>query len=75
MRQPRETAKLRPMSVAELIEQIKALPPEELEVVRSFVLNREAESQDIRYIARDEARSLGEKIFDDNAELFRRLAQ
>ena len=63
------------MSVAELIEQIKALQPEELEVVRSFVLNREAESQEIRYIARDEARSLGEKILDDNAELFRRLAQ
>jgi hypothetical protein len=63
------------MSVAELIEQIKALPPDELEVVRSFVLNGETEAQAIRYIDRDRARSLGGKILDENEELFRRLAQ
>jgi hypothetical protein len=66
------------MSVAELIEQIKALPPDELEVVRSFVLHGETaagEPPQIRYVDRARARQLGAKIFSDNEELFRRLAQ
>jgi hypothetical protein len=66
------------MSVAELIERIKALPPEELEEVRSFVLNGEpagAGDPGVRFVNRERARELGEKILSENEELFRRLAQ
>jgi hypothetical protein len=66
------------MSVAELIERIKALPPDELEEVRSFLMNGEAEGEpasQIRYIDPERARQLGEKIMSENEDLFRRLAQ
>ncbi|CAN5244891.1 hypothetical protein BH20VER2_BH20VER2_08650 [soil metagenome] len=65
------------MSVAELIEQIKALPPDELAAVREFV-NGEGEGtepQQIKYIDRERARQLSEKILSENEDLFRRLAQ
>ncbi|HEX8280395.1 MAG TPA: hypothetical protein VF551_03380 [Chthoniobacterales bacterium] len=65
------------MSASELIEQIKALPPEEMEVVRQFVLNGASgtPSAQIRYIDPARARELGERIMSENEELFRRLAQ
>lgn len=65
------------MRAAELIEQIKALPPNELQAVRDFVLNEQATNpgRSVRYIPPDEARELGAKIMDEHAELFRRLAQ
>lgn len=64
------------MSAAELIEQIKALPPGEQEIVRNFVLNGEgAPSAPVKYLDREEARALGSKIMEEQSELFRRLAQ
>ena len=69
---------LSPVSAAELIEQIKALPPEEQEVVRNFVLNGDhgpAVESGLKYLDREEARALGAKIMEEQDELFRRLAQ
>ena len=66
------------MSAAELIEQIKTLPPAELEKVRNFLLNGESEAQrdqELKYIDPETARRLGEKVMATNAELLRRLAQ
>ena len=66
------------MSAAELIEQIKALPPAELEIVRNFLLDGAGEtecSQETKYLDRESARRLGEKVMDENSDLFRRLAQ
>lgn len=66
------------MSAAELIEQIKALPPTELEIVRNFLLNGEPEvarNQELKYLDRDKARRLGEKVMEENTDLFQRLAQ
>ena len=66
------------MSAAELIEQIKALPPADLEEVRSFLLNGRVEDKDgakVSYLGRQEARVLGDKIMERHDELFRKLAQ
>jgi hypothetical protein len=67
------------VSVIELIEQIKALPPEDIETVRQFILNGDsshsARQQEIRYIDPKTARGVGQKIMSENEELFRRLAQ
>lgn len=64
------------MSVTELIEQIKALPPAEQEVVRNFMLNGgDSSAKESEYLDRDEARALGARIMEENDELFRRLAQ
>ena len=66
------------MSAAELIEQIKALPPAELEIVRNFMLNGDrglAPKSGLKYLEREEARALGAKIMEEQDELFRRLAQ
>lgn len=66
------------MSAAELIEQIKTLPPAEVEIIRNFLLNGPPSAQrdeEFKYMDRESARGLGEKVMEDNAELFRRLAQ
>lgn len=66
------------MSAAELIEQIKTLPPEELEIVRNFLLNGAEQSEadsPLKYVDRDTAQGLGSKIMEENEELFRKLAQ
>ena len=66
------------MSAAELIEQIKTLPPAELEKVRNFLLEGASQvprEQQAKYMDRENARKLGEKVMEDNAELFRKLAQ
>lgn len=60
------------MSAAELIEQIKALSPAEQEEVRSFLLNGESE---VNYIDREKARATGVRVMEENADLFRKLAQ
>jgi hypothetical protein len=65
------------VSVAELIEQIKALPPAELETVRRFLLNSEPPlaAGAVKYLDPEEARVIGEKVMEKHQELFRRLAQ
>ncbi len=66
------------MSAAELIEQIKALSPADLKIVRSFILEeheKSMEASDIKYVERERARELGVKIMEENEELFRKLAQ
>jgi hypothetical protein len=66
------------MSVAELIEQIKALPPDELEVVRSFVLNGSEDSdeqQTIRYATDEQFDRAMDQVFTKHEELMRRLAE
>ncbi len=66
------------MSAAEVIKQIQALPPEEQDLVRQFVLNGEGADDrrsEIRFVDRATARVVGERIMEENEELFRRLAQ
>ena len=67
------------MSAAELIEQIKALPPEEIEQVRQFLLNGNSSSAGasgpVKYLDREEAAKLGRKVMEENEDLLRRLAQ
>ena len=66
------------MSVAELIEQIKALPPHELAAVRDF-LNRESESSDspqsVRYATDEEFDRATDRVFENHDELLRKLAE
>lgn len=66
------------MSAAEVIERIKTLPPEELEIVREFLRNGAGDSPSSpapKYIDRESARQLGAKVMEENADLFRKLAQ
>ena len=66
------------MSVAELIEQIKALPPDELEVVRSFVLNGEAAAggeHSVRYATDEQFDGAIDRVFEKHEELLRKLAE
>lgn len=67
------------MTVSEIIEQIKALPASEQEKVAAFV--RDLASSVVReepgatYIPAGEASELSQRIFTENEELFRKLAQ
>lgn len=60
-----------------MIELIKKLPPEDQEAVFAFVAEARAEPKErkVRYMSQEEARRISEKIFTENEELFRRLAQ
>lgn len=66
------------MSAAEIIEQIKSLPPQERDTVAEYV--REAsktapQSPEVRYMDEATFRAAKERVFEKHAELFRRLAQ
>jgi hypothetical protein len=66
------------VSAAELIEQIKALSPAESEIIRNFVLNGGADSQesrDIKYMSDEKANQAAARVFQEHDELLRRLAQ
>ena len=65
------------VSAAELIEQIKALPPAEVEVIRNFLLNGEAESEApaVQYAPDAEFDQAAQRVFEKHAELLRKLAQ
>ncbi|CAN5527332.1 hypothetical protein BH20VER1_BH20VER1_16910 [soil metagenome] len=66
------------MSVAELIERIKALPPDELEEVRSFVLGTEevkAGEPEVRYASDEQFNRAADRVFENHDELLRKLAQ
>jgi hypothetical protein len=65
------------MSAAEVIELIKKLPPEEQAVVQDFFLNspeRVSEKQ-VRYASDAEFEAVTDRVFKENSELLRRLAQ
>jgi hypothetical protein len=67
------------MSAAEIIEQIKALSPAQQAEIAAFLRGMETsvvrEDSGVRYISKEEARALSKPIFEENAELFRKLAQ
>jgi mRNA-degrading endonuclease RelE of RelBE toxin-antitoxin system len=65
------------MSAAEIIEQIKRLPPEEKRAVKDFV-NTEGEGTsqpEVEYIDRKSLEQTAEQIFKEHQELFRKLAE
>jgi hypothetical protein len=62
------------MSAAEVIEMIKRLPPAEREEVRAFV-REGGDTPKLRHIPKEEYAKLAPKIFEENRELLRRLAQ
>lgn len=66
------------MSALEVIEQIKALPPEEKAAVLDFIHKLETASgpsSELRYVDRAALETTAEKIFDRYDDLFRKLAQ
>jgi hypothetical protein len=65
------------MSAAEIIEQIKALPPDERAEVREFVLQAEQTSENpgVRYATDDAARAAGDEVLGKFREVFQRLAE
>lgn len=66
------------MSAAELIEQIKALPPAELEMVRNFLLNGgvdPAGSHEVKYAPDEQFSQAAARVFEKHDELLRKLAQ
>lgn len=60
------------MSAAEIIEQIKALPSAEVEVIRHFLSEH---SEEVRHLDTRKALEISAGIFDRNVDLFRKLAQ
>lgn len=66
---------LRVVSTAELMEKIQALPPEKQKEVENFVAALEQDRSAIRYIDAEEAEIASARIFEENAELFKKLAQ
>ena len=72
------------MTAAEIIELIKKLPPDEKAEVIAFLMNKEEEAgrveeaaveREIRFITDGEFEKLAPRIFTENRELLRRLAQ
>ncbi len=67
------------MTVREIIEQIKALPASEQEKVAAYLRGLESsvvrEEPGSTYIPAGEASELSQRIFAENEELFRKLAQ
>ena len=66
------------MSAAEIIEQIKALPPEEQREVSRFVRNLPLEGTSapaFRYATDEQARAAGDAVVAEYPETFRRLAE
>lgn len=66
------------MSAAEIIELIKKLPPDDRAEVVAFAkkyTESDSGAGEKRYIAIDEFDKIAPKIFADNHELLRRLAQ
>jgi hypothetical protein len=65
------------MSVAEIIEMIKKLPPSEQAEVIAFAEEVKSKNRDsqVNYLPADEAERIADQIFEQNKELFRRLAQ
>ena len=66
-----------PVSAAEIIEQIKALPPDEKAAVVDFVNKLEAgapPAKTVRYATPEQAKAAGDKVVQQHEEVFRKLA-
>jgi hypothetical protein len=68
------------MSAAEIIEQIKALPPEEQREVSRFLRelapeDSSGENSGVRYASDEQARAAGNAVVAEYPETFRRLAE
>ena len=66
------------MSASEVIEQIKALPPEDKAVVVDFIHQLEAEeipaAKSIRYASTEQSKAAGDKVVAQYDTVFRKLA-
>lgn len=65
------------VSAAELIEQIKALPPEEVEEIRNLLLNGEQEpgAPAVRYASDEAFDHAAQRVFEKHEDLLRKLAE
>ena len=70
------------MSATDVIEQIKALPPDEKSRVVDFVrqlaagpANVERAAQNVRFATPTQAKAAGDKVVQQYDEVFRRLSQ
>ena len=68
------------MSVAKIIEQIKALSPEDRIELLGLIRELQSEAapatvQTIRYAKDEQARLAGDQVVAEHAEVFRRLAE
>lgn len=67
------------MTARQIIQEIQALPPEEQREVLLHLKEKSAEysrsAPAIRYVSKEEAKLVSEGIFDEYADLFRKLAQ
>lgn len=63
------------MSAAEVIALIKKLPPEERAEVIAFTRAEQCQEDGPEFLSQEEAERVAKKIFAENDELFRRLAQ
>ena len=65
------------MSAAEIIEQIKRLPPEEKQVVREYIRSEErgVAGEGVEYVDRKDLERTAKEIFKEHEQLFRKLAQ
>jgi len=67
------------MSAAEIIEKIKALPPEEQRQVIAFFRAAEQakslETKTPRYADDGAAKAAGDRVLEEHAEVFKRLAE
>ena len=67
------------MSAAEIIEQMKALPREDWQLVVEFLRTLEREEtapmdRQVRYASDEAAKAAGDAVMEKHAELFRKLA-
>lgn len=63
------------MSVREIIEQFKSLPPKEQQEVAEYVRTRDIPAAGPEAKPKRNWRAISKKIFDEHDELFRKLAQ
>lgn len=65
------------MSAAEIIELIEKLPPPEQDEVFALLEQRRRQNDRpaLRFVPADEADRAADQVFQDHAELFRKLAQ
>ena len=63
------------MSAAEIIEQIKFLPPEERDRVVEFVQTLGSQPFTVRHMDEDTFKAASDKVFEKYDDLLRRLAQ
>ena len=68
------------MTARQIIQEIKTLSPEEQREVLLYLKEKSPEysgsaAPTIRYVSKEEAKRVSEGIFDEYADLFRKLAQ